>query len=506
MEVARSILCCALYVRGIINAHAPPPPPLGHAPLICTALKVTWSLSSDRSLAESLGKPAMRSRSVKGSECSRKHAELVPVQTNFRPSATINPPPRVLRGHSSEYSDGVEDGHGGAGGGDTEAKDKHAGKALVLYTQSGKHVGRGQEIAPGDVLPSASTVSSHYRRDLNRDGFVAMSSGDKKGEVKEQFHVGRPHEERAEKGPGPCQSGRLTKDHDQDHDQKSCHGQFFQPDALIPRLSIASLFLSPDYRGSGGDPLHDIGRRPHSVFCRPWSAGEQCFQQYCADDKRREGGFTSRTRRRSAFVGSAHVPAMVQGLPRTQRPHTVASGFRDLGLTYRSRSQRGGGHVDGSDSTSTRTWNTGGVISAATGGSKRHVGSIYGDTEEDMRVESSSVTLQHGGGDYSANGHGGKDTLAMRTVSNPLNAATGRNPGDGEGEPYFARKRKETPDSKSKSAALRKWGASRGRVVGGAVVGLTAEALGRSGVYLDRSGRIKLVEQVNAGSTLNASF
>lgn len=464
----------------------------------------------------------MRSRSVKG-----KHAELVPVQTNFRPSATVQPSPRVLRGRSSEYEDDVEDGQGGAGGGDTETNARHTGKALVLYTQQEKHggntaiggSGRGQETTKGDVLPSASTVSSQYRRDLDRDGCVRMGSGDKKGKVKERLHLGHPDEQRAEKGPGPSQSGRPTKD----HDQQSCHGQFFQPEALIPRLSIANILVSPDCGGSVGDPLHDIGRRRHPVSRRPWSAGEQSFQHYRADYKRREGGFTSRTRRRSDFVGSARVPAIVQGFPRTQRPHTVASGFHDLGLTYRSRSQGGGGHGGGSDNTPTRNWNTGGVVSATTGGSKRRVGSIYGDIEKAMGVESSSVTLRHGGGGDSANGHGGTDTLEMRTVSKPLNEATGRNPRDGEGEPYFARKRKEqhsvdeedlnffgpagpkgTPDSKSKSVASRKWGAPRGRVVGGTVIGLTAEALGRSGVYLDRSGRIKLVEQVNAGSTLNA--
>lgn len=454
-------------------------------------------------------------------------------------------PPRVISGSLSRCEDDVEGGQGGAGGGGTETQARYAGRVPMLHILLEKHgentesggSGRAQEAAPEDVLPSNGaglagmgyacnsrtttatrrnyrTRSFRCRRDLDMDGCINMGGGNKKGQVTAKCSFRRPDEQRTEKSPIPRQSGRLTKD----EDQHSCHDEFFPPNALIPRLPIASLFVSPNCSGSGNDPLRDVG-----VSRPPWSAGEQCNQQYGGDDKRREIGFTSRKQCRGSFVGSVPVPAMKQDLIQTHRPHTVASGFRELGLTYCSRSRGVGSHGNDID-TPIDTWNIGDVMGTARRGRKRYVvGSIIGDIEKGMGVESSTVTLLNCGGGGSASGHGGTDTSAMRTASNPVKQANERTPGDGGGEQQrFARIQQEinnmdardidlfgsagpkgTPDSRPKSATSRKWGATRRRVVGGTVTGLTAEALGRSSVHLDRSGRVKLVEKVNTGSILN---
>lgn len=536
-----------LYLHRI---KAIPDPPV-HTPLIPAAVKVTWSLLRDHPLAENLRQPATLSRYAKcGDGFSGKHAGLIPARTNLQSSATIGSPPRVLRMISSENGDEVEDVQSDAGGGDTATNARHAGKGLVPYSRPEEEggstgfggSGREQDPIREDVFPthdngllgvgfagdgsakvtiSSSNESSLSPRGPDKDGCADEVSGDEGGEVNAQVDQDSSNVQRAVTSPVPCPPGGIITDDDAQSDLR----RFFPPNALIPRLPVTSLLVSPNCRGSGGgDSLYPCGRRRHPICDRPWSAGEPHSRQNSADGMRRRGGFTPKIRGGGDFTGSPRVSVMMaERLPRSRRPHTVASGFRDLGLTYCSRSQGGGGgggHGDGSGSTPIDTWNVRGGASPAIGGSKQYTGSINGDSGIGAITESSPATLLHGG---AVGGNGAADRSATRAVASPVNEASGPNPRDREEERRFSPNREELRDRETKNAnvfgsvgpkgvhdarltASQEWGAPRGRIVGSAVVGLTAEALGRSGVSLDRSGRIKFVEQVKSGTIFEFLF
>ena len=299
--------------------------------------------------------------------------------------------------------------------------------------------------------------------------------------------------------------------------------RFFPANAVIPRGPAPSLFTSPGGSNTnasnlGGNsrltnrshghrhshhssqPSPSRGREPQPCHPRerPWSTGPSQRRDHALVRERR--------RRRGQANTDVGVAAGVSGVStgeagcvrcddmarrkRRKRPHTVSTGLRDMGLAWGGGGDGGGGGggrgCGGGGGGTGRGENARGApLSQALGGTGDDCAiSIF-----DAMVPTTSPP-EHEPAKMRVTQRVPRMELPVRATPHPGEAKGG---GDyNSGEPYRAAlELAPTP-----SPVVHDWRAPRGCAVGGALVGLTAEALGRSGVSLDGSGRVKLVEQV----------
>lgn len=292
--------------------------------------------------------------------------------------------------------------------------------------------------------------------------------------------------------------------------QQSCQlRRFFSPDAVLPRAPPASLFVAASRHNSGTSDCGSYNCPGHGNHCRrrrrrPWSSGSTGHRDL-EDTKMRgshdRGGRRARTSEDEAGKAEAGVGAAIRGI--RQRPHTVSTGLRDLGLRCLGRQSadrmctRRLGRGKGRDGQEKGFPSDISMSCPSDGHFADFVGAGCGQARADLGQE--GVCRKHS---------------PTTSPSIKMDPATGYRPivaaidrvlsEDALTAPSTFRRRREelgknnNDEQRDKSTIdlPHAWGAPRGRAVAGAMVGLTAEALGRSAVALDGSGRVTFVDQV----------
>lgn len=371
---------------------------------------------------------------------------------------------------------------------------------------------------PGEgVSPSRSTGQGSNRHEGN-DNQGSGSDGDH----------GDDHDEH-----GNDNDNDADDDYgDDDADLNARLRRFFPANAVIPRGPAPSLFTSPGASTtnaknpgeqprstniSHGDrhsqyssqPSPSRGREPRRCHPRerPWSTGPS---------QRREHALTRERRRRQQLantgvgvaagvsgistvgVGGVRCDQMARRKKRRRRPHTVSTGLRDMGFAW-----GGGGDGDGDRG---RGGGGGGAGAGRGGGGASGRGEnargaplseALGGTGDGCAVSifdamvSTTPSPEHEPRKMRVTQRVPPMDFPMLATLRPEEGKGARDYDDGGESCRVAPVLESTP-----SPVVHDWRAPRGCAAGGALVGLTAEALGRSGVLLDGSGRVKLVEQV----------